>query len=108
MDLFLMLLWIGCGVAAAMLASRKGRSGCGGFALGFILGPIGLVIVLLLRSNQDAIDAKNVSTGDKMICPYCAEVIKAAAVKCRYCRSDITTDATVVEQEAPENPVPDP
>lgn len=36
---------------------------------------------------------------DEKLCPYCAEVIKARAVKCRWCHSDLT------DPEVPEPPV---
>jgi hypothetical protein len=44
---------------------------------------------------------------DEKVCPYCAETIKAAAVKCRFCQSDLPA----VEEPAPVSlvkPEPEP
>lgn len=43
---FCLLLWIGLGVASALIMKHKGRSAGVGFVLGFFLGFIGLIIVL--------------------------------------------------------------
>ena len=39
---------------------------------------------------------------DERVCPYCAETIKAAATKCRYCQSDLTP---LVEPEPEPEPL---
>lgn len=40
---------------------------------------------------------------DERVCPYCAETIKAAATRCRFCHSDVTPVA-VIETEPPSRP----
>ncbi len=49
--LLIILIWLGCGVVGAMIMSGRGRSGGAGFALGVLLGPIGLIIALLIRPS---------------------------------------------------------
>ena len=38
---------------------------------------------------------------DEKLCPFCAETIKAAAVKCRYCQSDLSGPETAGEVPRP-------
>ena len=48
MEVLFVVVWLVCGAIGAAIMSGKGRSGVGGFALGVLLGPIGLIIALLL------------------------------------------------------------
>ena len=48
-----LVIWLACGVVGAMIMSGRGRSSCGGFALGILLGPIGLIIALLIRPSEE-------------------------------------------------------
>jgi hypothetical protein len=42
---------------------------------------------------------------DEKLCPYCAETIKAAAVKCRFCQSDLVAEPATAAAVEPVEPV---
>lgn len=72
---FAILIWILCGVVAAMIGAKKGE-GCGGFILGVLLGPFGILIALL-------------SKGNRKTCPHCKELIHQDATVCSRCQRDV-------------------
>ena len=42
-----LLLWLLCGIVAAVIARFKQRSGCGYFLLGMIAGPLAFVVLAM-------------------------------------------------------------
>ncbi len=56
-----MLLWLACGIAAAVFAGQKRRSQAGWFMGGLLLGPIGILMILasktLTEEERAACDA---------------------------------------------------
>jgi DNA-directed RNA polymerase subunit RPC12/RpoP len=87
-----LLVWAGCVVAAAMALQPFGRTG-NGAALGLVLGPIGLVISLVWRSNlageARAKSTRTHSDERERRCPHCAEWVLAQASVCKHCGRDI-------------------
>ena len=91
----LLLIWVVIGIIAAKVYRNKGRSYKMGFAAGFILGPLGLLLALL--SGTDVAgkakqirreEEDEIRSGVSKRCEVCDEVIAAAARKCKHCGSE--------------------
>jgi hypothetical protein len=68
----IVIIWILCGIVAAMIGAKKGM-GSSAFVVGFLLGPFGILIALL-------------SKGDRRSCLYCKEWIHKDATVCPHCQ----------------------
>jgi len=83
----IVLVWIVCAILSAVVASSKGRSGFGWFLLGFFFGPLGLLAAIGISKAEKPTNAP--SQAGLRPCPICAEMIQPAAIKCRFCGSDV-------------------
>ena len=84
------ILWLILVFVVASAAKKRGRSYGGFWVLSFFFSPlIGLIILLALGDNKDALDKQKVSSGIFKKCPYCANEIKREALICQFCNKEV-------------------
>ncbi|MCD4828604.1 MAG: zinc ribbon domain-containing protein [Candidatus Cloacimonetes bacterium] len=70
-------IWIVCGIIGSIIGNPKGL-GCAGFVVGVLLGPLGVIIMVVLALVGDS--------REKRQCPFCKKMINREATVCPFCR----------------------
>jgi hypothetical protein len=81
------VVWIFCGIGAALVAQSRGANGCLWFGLGVLLGPFGLAFAF--------------ASGTDRKCPRCRERVHPKATRCPKCQADLVSSGTVTREDDP-------
>ena len=82
----IVIVWLLFAVVTSVAASNRNRSPGTWFAIGFLLGPFGLILVLVMRpGDPPAEQVVSQVSGETKQCPSCAKRVRADAIRCLYC-----------------------
>ncbi|ELY3597475.1 zinc ribbon domain-containing protein [Cronobacter malonaticus] len=96
MELFLVAAVLG--IIPALIAQSKGRSFLAWWLYGFLLFIIALVHSLVIKKDAKVVEQEMIDDGMRK-CPFCAEMVRKEAVKCKHCGSDISGQSSLTKIE---------
>lgn len=95
----IVIVWLLLAFFVGFWARSRGRSGVGAFFVSLVLSPlIGAIVVALVKPNREVVETREIESGESKRCPKCAELIRADAVKCRFCGSDLPSQSVAEHQ----------
>lgn len=90
------IFWVLFSIVAGVVASGRGRSGAGYFALSLFISPlVGLILVALLPSLAEKRQAE---AEGRVPCFQCAELVMPQALKCKHCGADLAAHRALQEK----------